>query len=346
MIRAIILLLFSFFSTILLGQAPIDIAENTLKISPSSEETFLYGLREGDQLIFNFEEVNEKSLKELEIKLMPSKSIFMDYKTHKIENKILNITETGIYQFRFTNANIISGRICKFKIQRISGNGNTEKFNTTVYERTVFDTTYSYEQEKYIVKSDTLISEILNQTAKVHSSLNANGNKTITSFTLPTNTVAWSFYIGVDQEGQKSYDDATKELISKTPFNILKVINSNPLTALALGITPYLSLIQRGEDVDYALVDAEYANSFNSGRPIRTYKSGKIINEFSKMNTSEGSGNLAFCFSNDNAITPVSVVVKVMAVQANTIYATRQLKKILVTSKKEKYLKKLSIKIP
>lgn len=184
-----------------------------------------------------------------------------------------------------------------------------------------------------------MISEILNQTAKVHSSLNMNGNKTTTSFTLPQNTVAWSYYIGVDQEGQKSYEDATKELISKTPLNILKVVNSNPLTALALGITPYLSQVQRGEDVDYALVDGESANTFTFGRPTRSYKSGKVINEFSKMSAKEGSNNLAFCFSNDNAITSVSVMVKVMAIQANTIYATRQVKKMTITAKQEKYLK-------
>lgn len=339
MIRIAIFVFFSFFSILLLGQTPIDIAENTLKISPSSEEAFFYGFREGDQLIFNFEEVNGKTLKEFDIKLLPAKSIFMDYKSHKIENKTLSIAETGIYQFRFANANIISGRICKFKIQRIPGDENSKKFNTTVYERTIYDTTYTYEQEKYIVKSDTIISEILNQTAKVHSSLNMNGNKTTTSFTLPQNTVAWSYYIGVDQEGQKSYEDATKELMAKTPLSVLKLINSNPLTALALGITPYLSQIQRGEDVDYALIEGESANSFTFGRPSHAYKSGKVINEFSRMNAREGSNNLAFCFSNDNAITPVSVIVKVMAIQANIIYATRQEKKMTIIAKQEKYLK-------
>jgi hypothetical protein len=40
------------------AQTPIDVAENTLKISPSSEEVFYYGFAEGDQLIFDFEEIN------------------------------------------------------------------------------------------------------------------------------------------------------------------------------------------------------------------------------------------------------------------------------------------------
>ena len=91
-----------------------------MKVPPQGEEIFYYGFAEGDQLIFNFEEVNGKELKEFEIMFMPSKSIFMDYKTKKIENKILTISETGIYKFRFTNANILSGRVCKFKIQRLS----------------------------------------------------------------------------------------------------------------------------------------------------------------------------------------------------------------------------------
>ncbi len=50
---------------------------------------FYYGFAEGDQLVFNFEEVNGKELKEIEIMFMPSQSIFMEYKTKKIVQQIL-----------------------------------------------------------------------------------------------------------------------------------------------------------------------------------------------------------------------------------------------------------------
>jgi len=40
-------------------------------------------LSEGDQLVFNFQEVNGKELKEIEIIEFPSTSKFMDYKKQK-----------------------------------------------------------------------------------------------------------------------------------------------------------------------------------------------------------------------------------------------------------------------
>ena len=104
------------------SQTPIDIAENTIKVSSMGEEIFYYGFAEGDQLIFNFEEVDGKEMKELEISFMPSNSIFMDYKTKKITNKVIQIRETGVYKFRFANSNLFSGRVCKFKLQRIIDN--------------------------------------------------------------------------------------------------------------------------------------------------------------------------------------------------------------------------------
>jgi hypothetical protein len=58
---SILLLLVSFRT---LSQ-PIDVAESTLKISAFVEEVFYYGFAEGDQLIFNFEEVKGKELKEV-----------------------------------------------------------------------------------------------------------------------------------------------------------------------------------------------------------------------------------------------------------------------------------------
>lgn len=95
-------LLFVISAAIAFGQTPIDVTENTVKVSPSSEEVFYFGFAEGDQLIFNFEEINGKELKEVEIMAMPSKSLFMDYKIKKIENKIFTITETGVYKFQYS----------------------------------------------------------------------------------------------------------------------------------------------------------------------------------------------------------------------------------------------------
>jgi hypothetical protein len=61
-----LILMVVLFSTKVFGQATVDVAETTLKIDGlGGEEVFYYGFAEGDQLIFNFQEVNGKELKEI-----------------------------------------------------------------------------------------------------------------------------------------------------------------------------------------------------------------------------------------------------------------------------------------
>lgn len=316
---------------------PIDVAESTLKVGGLGEEVFYYGFAEGDQLIFNFEEVNGKELKEIEIIELPSSSKFMDYKTKKIENKTLNITKTGIYKFRFSNS-AIGGRICKFKIQRIPATETTKNFNTSVYWKTVYDTTYTTEQEKYLIKSDTTVSNITDQVAKVHSGGNLNGNKTTFNFTLPDNTVAWSYYIGVDQAGQQAYQTATNELASKAGPLVSKIPGYGPLAALALGGVSYLTQLQSGEDIDFYIVDGNNVNLFMGGQAFSYIKKGKVINDYSRM-TAPLKGSWHVCLSNDNAVTGVTVAVKITAIIVTQQWGTRPIQKMHVASHQEAYLK-------
>lgn len=301
-----------------------------------SEEVVYYGFAEGDQLIFSFQEVNGKELKEVEIIELPSSSKFMDYKTKSIENKTLTINRTGIYKFRFANS-AIGGRICKFKIQRIPKSDTTKEFNSSVYWRSVFDTTYTVEQERFLVKSDTVVSNITDQTSKVHSTGNLNGNKSTFNFTLPDNTVAWSYYIGVNQEGQQAFQKATTELSSKAAPLVAKIPGYGPLAALALGSASYLSQIQGGEDIDFYVVDNDNVNLFSEGGAFSYFKKGKVINDFSKM-TSPLKGMYHVCLSNDNAVTGVEVAVKITAIVVNQQWETRSVKRMHVTSREEAYL--------
>ena len=61
------------------GQEKVDVAEQTIKIGSKEEEVLYYGFAEGDQIVFNFEEVDEKEVKEVEIIELPENSKFKDY---------------------------------------------------------------------------------------------------------------------------------------------------------------------------------------------------------------------------------------------------------------------------
>lgn len=319
------------------AQTPVVVAENTLKVPGLGEEVFYHGFSEGDQLIFNFEEVNGKDFKEIEIIEWPSTSKFMDYKTKKVENKTIVIPKTSVYKFRFYNSSI-SGRICRIKIQRIPASETTSKFNTTVTWKHVFDTSYFVVDERYLIKSDTLVTQVLDQVAKVHSSTNANGNKTTFNFSFPKNTVASSYYIGVDQAGQDAFDEAGKLLSSKSGAMISKIPGYGPLAALALGGVSFLSALQVGEDVDYYLVTgAENSNLFEVDKAFYYQKKGKVINDFARMEKPMNA-DYFFCFSNDNAIQGITVTVKIVAIVVNNEWGTRQIQKMNVTDSIVPYL--------
>lgn len=320
------------------AQTPIDIAENTVKVSSQTDEVFYYGFAEGDQLVFNFEEVNGKELKEIEIMFMPAHSIYMEYKSKKIVNKTIQIRETGVYKFRFTNTNLFSGRVCKFKIQRIPGSEATRKFNSTVYNRTILDTSYADVQERFAVKSDTSFQEVLNDVITVHSLTNSRPNKVVRPFTLPNNTIAWAYYIGVGEEGENMYRSATKELM-KGSYNSSKdfQIASNPLKALILGSYSYLRLLENGEKVVYHLMEGNNPAAYIEGKSYDYIKFRRGINDYVKMDIVKN--NLSFCLTNESIIFPINVTIKVMALKVDAVYDLRMVHKMNVKKTEEMYLK-------
>lgn len=315
------------------AQTPVDVTERTFKLSGmGGEETFYFGFAEGDQLIFNFEEANGKEIKEVEITEYPSASRFMDYKTNKIINKKINVTKTAVYQFRFLNT-AIAGRVCKFKLQRIPGNDKYLDFNTDVYWKTLYDTIYTNITEDYLVSRDTVYHNVTDQVAKVHSQTNLNGNKTTFNFVLPENTVAWSYYIGVDQEGQDAYARAVRSFASSASPLVSRLPGYGPLIALALNGVSFFTQLQKGEDIDYYICTGNNASLFLNGDPFYSIKKGKVLNDFSQM-TTPLSGMYHFCFYNDNAVTGVTVTVKILAVSVTETWGKRPVRKYNITSQK------------
>lgn len=333
----IIPILISFLTYLnIYAQTPIDILDNKIKIYSVSEEFIYCGFHEGDQIIINFEEINGKELKEFEIIELPTTTIFKDYKIISLLNKIITVPRTGIYKFRFYNSSI-SSRVCKFKLQRIPLNLQSIQFNTNVYWKTVSDTTYNIVKEQVLVKLDTVIHNITDNVVMVNSSSNLSGNRSSFNFILPNNTVSWSYYVGVNQEGQIAYKAAIKKLQeSNSTINLIS--GYGPLAALALGGASFLSQLESGEDITYFIVDGDNINLFLSGMQFRYYKTGKVINDFSKM-TTPLTGNLHFGLMNDNVMTGVSVSVKITAIQVNQVYENKDVRKMNVVTKQEPYLK-------
>jgi hypothetical protein len=318
------------------SQQTIDIAESVVKVGIKGEEVVYYGFAEGDQLIFSFEEAGGKEMKEIEIIEMPANSRFMDVKITKIENKTISVPRTAIYKFRFANSALLP-RSCKYKIQRIPASAATQKFNSTVYFDNYNDTSYVTEVESYLDRTDTIINNFQDRTVKVNPGTAPGSSKTTFNFTLPENTVAWSYYIYADKGGQQVYLDATKSINTNAGAVIEKFPKFGPLAAVAIEAPSYLAKLDTGQHINYWIVENENAELFQSGQQFRFLKKGKAINDFAKMEP--GDRAFHFCLHNDYKDVPVTVTVKITAILINEKLASRSIKKMHITTRNGPHLR-------
>lgn len=322
------------------GQTKVDVIESTFKIGAIEETLQYYGFAEGDQVIINLEEVNGKELKEFEVLAMPNISKFMDYKVKKLTDKVVNISQAGVYKFRFYNSSI-AGRVYRLKIQRIPARLETEKFNTNVFWKTVSDTTYIPLQERYLVKADTAAIEVYNGDTQLSSqnAINGNSNRRKVNFVLPQNTIAWSFYIGTGSDGKAAYTEALEKFSKSAASAAYSIPGYGPLAYLALSGVPYFIKVMGGDNVQYyCLADDANAQLFDYGKPFRTIKSGDVTNEMARIPYAQ-AGRVYFGLVNDNLVDPISVNLKVVAVTVKQQWAVREIRKINVSNRQEPYLK-------
>ena len=328
------------WSVCIFGLAPVDVADNTLKVNGKSEEVFYYGFAAGDELVFSFKEVHDWSLKELEISELPSSVKFMDYKVRKIEKKIIYIPQTGIYKFRFTNP-AGTARICKIKIQRIPAGTATRDFNSSVYWHTVQDTTYIPTQEKFLMKRDTIAQTLVERVTKIGTSNIFYGklNKDLIDFTLPEGTVSWSYYIGVGTEGKKAFVKAKRGFLNTAASMASHIPGYGSMAALAMyGINAF-SMIQGEDNVKFWFMDDEInAFLFKTGKKFKCFKQGDVLND-AAQEKKPLTGKIYLGLLNDNTIEPINVTVSVTAIVVSEHNSIRNNKLMKIVSREEGYLK-------
>lgn len=320
-------------------QQVITIAENTLKVGAFSEEIFYYGLAEGDQLIFNFEEQKGKELKEVEIIEMPGASRFMDYKTKKIENKVVQVHKSGIYKFRFAN-NALGGRICKFKLERIPATEETARFNTTVFWKTVYDSVERRVQEPYLVKKEhKTVSLAGPENYFINSASNAlfkGGSTRVTiPVALPPNTVEWYYSFSATRKEEEIKQ--TKQGL-QLAAQVTKLLSSDGgITSLAID---KLIVPPGGNVCDIFLLDAANKPLFDQKTAFKHYPEG------SRENLMQGSvkiksKNLQQYFigiKNPDHYYGVHVAIEVVAIVLEEQWATREVIRYEVTPRQVAYL--------
>ena len=320
-----------------IGQERIDVAEQTIKIGSKEEEVLFYGFAEGDQIVFNFEEVDEKEVKEIEIIELPVNSKFQDYEAKSIKDKIIKVNKKGVYKFRFYNSAMMKGRVCRIKIQRIPKSPETLNFNTGIKWVEKFDTTYDVKTEtvttgyntiakqktrRVLATVDTGIVQILDRVERVHSTTNVNSNVQLVTFQLPedsysphifkpykaTETVSWAYAISVGESGKVWYKDANSKAAAKSASKL--AVSSGMIStgygALALlaieGLSAFSSPPQ-GDNIRFQIYKGQYPIAHSGNSVVAT---GRELGE--------KQGSYTIRLENDNIMDGINVDIKVVAV--------------------------------
>jgi hypothetical protein len=312
-----------FYSSSIFSQNKILVAERTFKANKT--EDFYYAFAEGDQIIFDFEMIKGKEIKEIEIIEYPNSSKFMDYETKKIKNQVIQVPKNGIYIFRFKEKGI-GKKVCKFKVQRIPFDETTASFNTSVLFETQSKTTYETKRKKVIDQQyyDTHTSggSITVDAQKLGLTSNTNYYQ----FTIPQGTLHWTYRIGVAQEVAKAQQkDAIKFQKATANFakNNIATFPETALAAYALGYIPRLTISSAGEDVDYSLVDYNNLSLFKADKSYNSWIHQKGISVDVKKITSQNgpiAGTYYFTLRNDNQIDNIDVKIEIVTVKQVTTY--------------------------
>jgi len=354
-------------------EEPIKIGELTMKLSFQETKEIYYSFAEGDEIIFDFELIKGKNLKEIEIIELPSNSVFMEYKATKLENKKIVVRNKGLYKFRLFNS-AIGKRVCKVKISRIPESEKTKKFNTNWKWKILRDTTYvpytkdsitGYKTIRYketkreLVKTEKVEDLLFNKNQRVHSQLSDNRNSTYLRVDLPNpikselkeeKVISWAYWIGVGQEAQEAYKKSSSS-IANLATDITTAFGT-PLAGLAVGTITDLIIPKTGEDVGYSFIpDYENAQKYINGVTYLQFDTGKGIVAYGKK-TNRNQGTFYIGLYNDNQIQAIDVNVKVVAIKEiktfeNKEYDREKEEPIIVTlNKKRMEVKETKIRVP
>jgi hypothetical protein len=347
------------------GQERVDVAEQTIKVGGKEEKVLYYGFAEGDQIVFNFYEVDNKEVKEVEIIEMPENSKFKDYEVKTVRDKIIKVTKKKIYKFRFYNGALLGGRVCKMKIQRIPKRKETIDFNTGVKIVEKFDTTYDIKTEtvitgyniikkqktrRVLTKVDTSFAEVLNRTERVHSITSGRSNIQLINFKLPENiysphifkpyrateTVSWVYSIAVGDNGAAWYKDANSKAAGQNAIKLAGVANlvSGGTVALGLFAIQAISAFSKppnGDNVRFKI----YKDS------IPMVHTGNSVAAVGR-DTDNKQGNYILRLENDNTMDGINVYVNVLAVTVTKTWKDED----YTEEEKEAIKEKKTLKIP
>ena len=323
-------------SNTLLAQSPIVVTETNFKIPILGEESFYFGFAEGDQLLFSFEVENAKELKEVEIIQFPGTSRYKELKTSRIENKTITVPRTAIYQFRFANT-VVLQKNCKLKIQRIPATAATANFNSTVYWRTVYDTTYRNLQQQS-TKPDTYktVSLVAPTTYYLEANTTEGKQQLTVPVKLPDFTSEWYYVYAASNKKEKA--ELLKSSLQLSTALQKKISETGGVSFSA----DSLPVPAATENCRIYLLDESNQQMFESRSNFRHFKEGTRENAPAgvvKIKTANFP-NAYLGIKNPDVQSPLYIALEVVAIIApDDTVQVAETQSISVKARQEPYLK-------
>lgn len=332
------------------GQQIVDVADLTLRLGGNETKELYYSFAKDDQIIFNFEEVDHKTVKEIDVtEAATGTKRYEDYESALIKDKILSVNQKGVYKFRIYNSSLLKGRVCKVRIQRKPGTEATRQFNTAVKWIDKSDTTYNVytkkvvtghrdydvqKSKKVIARIDTIPVTIVDRLERVHSVTNTSSpNFSNINFSFPQNSfepnvfdpykttevISWVYVLSTGETGVAWYKDANKRA---TGSNLLKTAVSAGAISGGTGAAAVFAMYgvsmfsnpPSGDNVIFSFIFSQNGQNYflTEGQGNSVVVKGRV--------TSLKQGGMTLRLTNDNTIDAINVDVKIVAAVLTKTY--------------------------
>lgn len=337
----------------LFAQSPILLTDRTLKLSGGAEEVVYFGFTKGDEIIFDFEEIDGKKLGLISVTQLPNKVVFETSKAKRMRKKEFSVSEKSVFEFKFRNTASHTNRTVKFKIQRVPKNRSTSNFNTNWKYQSVFDTTYTSKTVEYLAGYDTTFStkpkrqvvyeryeeiELLSRTVEIKSrgvivrdnptetiKINLPDYQNYADTTTSRKVVAWAFAVEVGEKGSAKIIQALG-LVSKAASSFGGIKTKLAAYALDASVQVFNSSASNLASVRYYLTDEANAALFYSSEgksQINSYVYGRVSQGMDRTDDPKRCrGDYYLCLKNENRYYRINVSVSAVAVVLVQKYGT------------------------
>jgi len=313
-------------------QKPLPLIESNFTVRNTNSEDYYFGLAEGDEVTFSVD-VTDNTIKIVEFNEYPNTTMFSQTNVGSVENKTINITHKGIYYFHFHQSGFLAGRRnCTLKATRQPASEKTVNFNTTVFWKEKIDTVWYNEEEKYLIRVDTLVTPVADQAIKLKKK--GKTDRSMIMFSLPEKHDYWSIWIGTGKNALTDFSNTEKQMATTFPY----IKKYGLMTALALNGSASFVTPQGCLPVSYWILPNQHEKQQFNNDSIKYLANKKVacLDYARRSDTLTGINYLGVYNENKKKM---DVFVKIVSVRVVENWGTRNIKKFKLETKQEPFLK-------